>query len=38
MMRTSLAIGIVAASFLASAGLPVWAEDDDNPAMLAKAL
>ena len=37
-MRISLAIGIVAASILATASLPAWAEDDDNPAALAKAL
>ena len=38
MTRTRLAIGIVAASILVSVGLPVRAEDNDNPAVLAKAL
>lgn len=37
-MRISLAIGMVAASILATASLPAWAVDDDNPAALAKAL
>lgn len=37
-MRTVLAIGIAAASILASVCLPAWAEENDNPAMLAKAL
>ena len=37
-MRKSLAIGIVATGILAMAGLPSRAEDNDNPAALAKAL
>jgi hypothetical protein len=38
MMRKSLAIGIAAAGVLAVAGWSAWAEDDNSPAALAKAL
>lgn len=38
MIRKSLAVNIVAVGILVIAGLPVRAEDDDNPAALAKAL